>query len=321
MNAVKKVGYGLLMFLSCLSAAVLSGCGFREVLDDYPVSGVQIVLDWTDVTEKLPETVRVIFYPKDAEGRKVEGYLPATGGEMRVPPGNYAVVAYNYDTESVCIKDDESYETIRAYTEPCTGIDTGEDMVWSPDELYVAASDDVEVMKSETVVPMKLKPERAVSSYSFGIKVNGMENIAAIVCHASGLNGEYFLGKRRCIPAGAPVCVETACKDGMLRGRFSHFISPESAVTRADNPVVLMIKIIRVDTRVQKVEVDIGDLIMPPLPGGEEMPPAPGREIPIEVPVPNGQITVEATAGEGSNGGIDGDVGDWDDETDVGIVV
>lgn len=53
---------------------------FQEVLDDYPVSGVQITLDWTGVAENLPETVRVIFYPKDAEGRKVDGYLPAAGG-------------------------------------------------------------------------------------------------------------------------------------------------------------------------------------------------------------------------------------------------
>lgn len=43
------------------------------MLDDYPVSGVQITLDWTGVAGDLPETVRVIFYPKDAEGRKVDG--------------------------------------------------------------------------------------------------------------------------------------------------------------------------------------------------------------------------------------------------------
>ena len=29
----------------------------------------------------------VIFYPKDTQGRKIDTYLPAKGGEMKVPRG------------------------------------------------------------------------------------------------------------------------------------------------------------------------------------------------------------------------------------------
>ena len=173
MKVVGGIRYSALMLLPCL-LTMRSGCGFREVLDDYPVSGVRIVLDWVDVAENLPKTMRVIFYPKDTEGRKVEGYLPTAGGEMKVPPGNYAVVVYNYNTESVCIENDDSYETIKAYTERCIGMDVGEDMVWSPDDFYVVALDDVEIVKSETAIVMNLKPERVVSSYSFAIKVDGV---------------------------------------------------------------------------------------------------------------------------------------------------
>ena len=32
-----------------------------------PVSGVEVRLDWSGVTEKLPEGVRIIFYPKKVE--------------------------------------------------------------------------------------------------------------------------------------------------------------------------------------------------------------------------------------------------------------
>lgn len=78
---------------------MLGSCDFRDMLDDYPVSGVQIKLDWKGVTDKLPQTMRIIFYPKDTQGRKVESYLPAGGGEVKVPPGKYAVVAYNFNTE------------------------------------------------------------------------------------------------------------------------------------------------------------------------------------------------------------------------------
>jgi len=44
MKVVGGIRYSALMLLSCL-LTMLSGCGFREVLDDYPVSGVRIVLD------------------------------------------------------------------------------------------------------------------------------------------------------------------------------------------------------------------------------------------------------------------------------------
>ena len=168
MNVVENIRYNVPLPLFCL-LIILSGCNFREVLDDYPVSGVQITLDWTGVAENLPETVRVIFYPKDAEGRKVDGYLPAAGGEMKVPPGHYAMIVYNYNTECVCIEGDECYGTIRAYTERCIGMDAGEDMIWSPDDFYVVALDDVEIAKSEAAMVMKLKPERVVSSYSFAV--------------------------------------------------------------------------------------------------------------------------------------------------------
>ena len=41
---------------------------------------------------------------------------------MKVPPGRYSVVAYNYNTEVVRIRGEESYETIEAYTGYCNGL-------------------------------------------------------------------------------------------------------------------------------------------------------------------------------------------------------
>ena len=60
----------------------------------------------------------------------------------------------------------------------------------------------------------------------------------------------------------------------------------------------------------------------PPTSGEEEeIQPAPDGEIHIEVPVPDGQITVEVDKEEDGNSGIGGDIGDWDDETNVDIIV
>ena len=113
--------YVALVLLSSL--LILVGCSRRESLDDYPVTGINIRLDWEGVTGRLPEGVRVIFYPKDAQGRKIDTYLPAKGGEMKVPPGHYLAVIYNYDTEVMQVKGEDSYETIMACTGNCTGLE------------------------------------------------------------------------------------------------------------------------------------------------------------------------------------------------------
>ena len=74
--------------------------------------------------------------------------------------------------------------------------------------------------------------------------------------------------------------------------------------------------------QVQEILVDIKKLITPPTSGEEEeIQPAPDGEIHIEVPVPDGQITVEVDKEESGNSGIGGDIGDWDNETNVDIIV
>ena len=73
---------------------MLGSCDFRDMLDDYPVSGVQIKLDWKGVTDKLPQTMRIIFYPKDTQRRKVESYLPALNSDFAKKMGKETMEEY-----------------------------------------------------------------------------------------------------------------------------------------------------------------------------------------------------------------------------------
>ena len=79
---MKKPRYAILLLLSYLFTLVV--CSRREILDDYPVTGINIRLNWEGVTDRLPEGVRIIFYPKDSQGRKIDTYLPAKGVEINV---------------------------------------------------------------------------------------------------------------------------------------------------------------------------------------------------------------------------------------------
>jgi hypothetical protein len=314
----KEIKSKLLVFLFSL-LVMLVGCDSRDTPDDSLLSTVQVTLDWKGMTNELPEYMKIIFYSKDKEGRKVEDYLPAEGGELEVPAGSYRVVIYNYNTESVQVRGEESYETIEAYTGYCTGLSADEAMVWSPDAFYVAVLEDVVIEQSETTVQMELTPQVVVRNYSFDIQVVGAKNLSRVVCHISGLNGSYWLGKHTCTVSEVPINVETYIKDGVLYGDFSAFISPkEVAETRvAGIPMMLTLKLVKTDNTVQEVKVDITELIESPSIGEEPgEPEEPGEEVHIEVPVPDGKIEVDDVE-SGTGGGIGGDVGDWDDETGV----
>jgi Domain of unknown function (DUF5119) len=315
---MKSAKYMHLLLLSLL-LTIFAGCKGRDGMDDYLLSEVEIKLNWTGVTDKLPETMRVIFYSKSEEGHRIESYLPPAGGEVKVPPGRYAVVIYNYNTESVLIRGDESYETIEAYTGRCTGLNIKEEMVWSPDPLYVVALDDVDIEKSDDVFLMEYKPEAVVKNYSFDIKIVGVSNLSGAVCSVSGLSSYYSLGKRTCASGEVPVNTEVVIKDGVLWGSFSQFKLSEGVKSRSLAPFMLTLKLIKTDHTVQEVKVDITELLVPPSSGGGGE--KPNEDVHIEVPVPGGEIEVEKpepTPGGGDDdGGIGGDVGDWGDEDNV----
>ena len=141
------------------------------------------------------------------------------------------------------------------------------------------------------------------------------------------MNGSYFIGNRACHLSEVPICVDTKRENGLLWGHFSSFVLLKDTKTRADSPMLLTLKIVKRDKTVQEVKVDITEVIetAPPSGGGEEEPDVgvPGSEIHIEVPVPEDKVVVddlEPGTDEG-DGGIGGDVDEWDDETDVELPV
>lgn len=315
---MSSVRYVFLLLLFGLSV-ILEGCSFRDILDDYPVSGVRIKFDWTGVKGELPEGMRVIFYPKSEEGRKVESYLSVEGGEVKVPPGYYDMVIYNYNTECVLVRGDGAYETIEAYTGYCSGLSTSEKMVWSPDPLYVISRSDMRIEKSEDVLLMEFQPKLVVKHYSFEIKVKGLKNVASIVCNVAGMNGSYCISDGTCTSSVAPIYVETNKGEDMIRGSFSAFSAPTSTNTRSDGGVMMKLLLIKVDNTVQEAKVDITEAVIPvppDIPGEEEEP-----ETEIEIPIDEEIEVDDVEVPPGGGGGIGGDVGDWDDETNVELPV
>ena len=330
---MRNTRYMLLVLLS--SVLMLAGCSRRDILDDYPVSGVEISLDWDGVTDKLPEGVRVIFYPKDGEGKKVDRYLSVRGGEMKVPPGRYSVVAYNYNTEYVRIRGEESYETIEAYTGHCNGLGIAgtEEMVWSPDSLYVLNIDELQIKKSEEVLHLDWKLESVVKKYSFAVEVKGLEYVVSILGCVNGLSDCYCIGKGCGMCNSKPIYFEARKEGGKVIGYFTAFKQKKDASTRmlkvtggsthVKGNVELMLSFVRTDNTVQKKTIDVTEIIGMLEDAGtgedgkQESPPE------IELP-PDDKIEVEKPVtppNPDGGGGMDGNVDGWGPEDEVELPV
>lgn len=111
--------------LLVLSAVVvlLPGCERRPILAPSNPILLRLKIDLNiqnvdPLTFAEPEVMRVLFYDPVTNTKISEDYLPATGGPINIVPGDYTLLVYNFDTESVLIKNDSYFHDIEAYTGP-----------------------------------------------------------------------------------------------------------------------------------------------------------------------------------------------------------
>ena len=77
-----------------------------------------------------PEMMRVLFYDPTSKKIASETYISdityddegtrCLQGDISVRPGTYQMLIYNFDTESTLVRDDQTFETIEAYTDKVT---------------------------------------------------------------------------------------------------------------------------------------------------------------------------------------------------------
>ena len=111
----------ILIFLAVL-LTVLVGCERRELEYGSATLDLRIKINLNiRVNGKIenlptPEMMRVLFFDPNTYELVTESYLPAGGGRVSIPPGNYKFICYNFDTEATLLKNDRNYNTIEAYT-------------------------------------------------------------------------------------------------------------------------------------------------------------------------------------------------------------
>ncbi|MBO7260058.1 MAG: DUF5119 domain-containing protein [Bacteroidaceae bacterium] len=102
-----------------MTLILLTSCELRPLsdLNKNLLLRLRINLQILNVTEPPQvEVMRVIFYDPKTNRRFTEDYVPSEGGYISVPPGDYKLIIYNFDTESTLIRNDAQLYQIEAYT-------------------------------------------------------------------------------------------------------------------------------------------------------------------------------------------------------------
>ncbi len=111
----------ILIILAVL-LTVLVGCERRELEYGSATLDLRIRINLNvKVNGKIqnlptPEMMRVMFFDINTNELVTESYLPAGGGRIALPPGQYKFIGYNFDTEATLVRNDRDYNTIEAYT-------------------------------------------------------------------------------------------------------------------------------------------------------------------------------------------------------------
>ena len=139
---------------------LLTSCDYKELCYDHNHwTNLELTFDWSQAEDADPKGMTVQFYDTEAKTTEPVRYdlKGRYGGQVKLLPGTWNAVAYNYDTEAIRYRGMESIATIEAYTREST-IEEGtqiqtrvtmprpegaadEPIILEPDMLYGATGD------------------------------------------------------------------------------------------------------------------------------------------------------------------------------------
>lgn len=211
-----KLHLSLLSRYFCLivAMAAVNSCEHKDLCyyHDHKV-GLNLVFDWSLAPDANPKGMRVFFYPIDSTGLPIEQFNftnNIAGGEIRLTPGHYRMIAYNNDSEVAKPFDLDDYFSHHFYTrnasllEPVSGNryvsddgiprpfgSDGQSVIACPDMLWGASSLDIEVEtpKDSVAQTITVFPSELVCHYSYEVRnVRNLKSVSAACAALSGMS-------------------------------------------------------------------------------------------------------------------------------------
>ncbi|MCI1785898.1 MAG: DUF5119 domain-containing protein [Bacteroidales bacterium] len=338
MNINKAIKYMLILL------SIISGTACERRLLEEPDNQISVKVDvnvenilnvTTDVynskitlPEIKPEMMRVLFYNPENGTIAAESYISdisynedgteSIKGDIKIIPGTYNMVIYNFDTESTMIRNDSNFATIEAYTDIVsttvgdqfkskadnTSSSDSVNVIYEPDYLMMMKSENEVIPYHEKAFVIKAEVESVVQTYYLQIKVKGLEYVSSAQAVVSGMAGSYMMGKSEVVSSPESAIYFTMQKsqdngEDVIAAVFNTFGKIDGASSKA----IVNFDINTVDGRTEQRSFDIA-----PLFETEDC-------IKHHWLLMTETITIDPpTTKPGTGGGFNTSVGDWDDE-------
>ncbi|MBP1630491.1 MAG: hypothetical protein H6Q15_1384 [Bacteroidetes bacterium] len=292
--------------VSCLLFVVgiflISSCERRDISEE-PYSTINIKVNWQKEKIKT-DFFYVIAYPKDSTKQIIRDFIPTYGGTIQVPTGEYDILIFSYDYESIIVNTSnslyKSYSTTNAKKKndykdfalmdyPIFG---------QPDDLfYVGKYENISATKEKTTYIAEINPINTIKKYTIKIKAYNTSSLSSGYAIVSGFAGRYLMGRQKIDNLAVGVFSDIEFNEKWITLSFNTWGQYENATHDINFSFTLTNG--EVQTEVFNIDNKIRGL-----PNGGEI-------------TLDGQSVVFKEVG--SSGGIGGEVVGWDDEENVNI--
>ena len=188
---MKQIWFGLVSVFLLMG---LMACEHKDLCYNHPhFATVRVMFDWTKISNHdKPDGMRVVFHPIDDESNTwIFDFPGGEEGRVEIPENDYRVVCFNYDTDGMVWKENDSYTLFTADTRDVKSPD-GKQMAVTPPWLCGDHMDEVclKDIPAGTERVIRLTPVNMVCHYTFEVNgIRGLERVADMRAALSGMSG------------------------------------------------------------------------------------------------------------------------------------
>ncbi len=323
---------------SCLAVVflILTSACERRPLDD-PDSGTRIQIALTvksvlnvnssiynekiPVPDLKPEVMHVLFYDVDTDELLTETFISEVGendkgeytvsGNIRIGPGTYRMLTYNFGTEATMIKDYWSWSGITAHTNSVEeniiksykSKAPAEIITYMPDHLIVARNEAETIPYHDGNHVIHAEASTIIDTYYLQIKVEGLQYVASAKAFLSGMSGGNVLSRNyRITDPENTVYMELLKSDDNGTDVLCNIFNTFGHIDKSVNNLEITFDLRTVDGRTEQRTFDVSDLFY--------------TEDAIERHwlLLNETIIIDPPPNPEPGGGMDPTVNDWENE-------
>ena len=199
----------------------------KVVVHDENISNVTCDIYNDELTRPVISTdmIRAMFYDPMTGDLVTQAFIsqkgtttdgrPCIGGTIKISPGNYNLVCYNFDTANTLVSGDSGYESIYAYTNDVSSVlktrfiasraDKAAEKAWEdltikydPDHLVVSRDPNLRIGPHSGVLTIETDAYTCIDTYYLQVRVKGLQyaNTASAVVTGMSPSNHFAIDSR-----------------------------------------------------------------------------------------------------------------------------